>query len=141
MRIRNLVTGTLAVFWPIERLIGLAGLPDDFRRVVDTIPMIPDWVGLPALTAFIIFSWQSDWGRQKRDQVTAAYRSAMDRWRKPKSDTANSELQKALDREAEAKARADRVEAEFRTVRHNVTTVVGALLGLSGRDDKPDDDG
>ena len=52
----------------------------------------------------------------------------------------NSDLQEAREREAEAKARSDQVDAEFRTHVYNFNTVLGALLGLPSQKDETDDE-
>lgn len=66
-------TGPLAAFWAVERIIGLAGLPDDFRTLVNAVGMIPDWVGGSALAAFCIFSWQSEWAGRRRKEIASLF--------------------------------------------------------------------
>ena len=65
------------LFWGVERIIGLAGLPDDYRKIAECLGMIPDWVGISALTAFCIFTWPSAWFARQRqalaDGLTVAF--------------------------------------------------------------------
>lgn len=55
-----------------------------------------------------------------------------------KAGTAPPALQKALEREAEAKAKSDQVDAEFRTARYNLNAALGNLLGLPSRKGETD---
>jgi len=48
-----------------ERIIGLAGIPDNLQDVFKVLNMIPDWLGGSALGIFLVLSWQRWGGRLK----------------------------------------------------------------------------
>ncbi len=99
---KQILSGGVATFWVVARVIGLAGLPDDFQTLMDVIFMIPDWIGASALTAFCIFSWQSESGQRWRFQliqwaslrfrsiftIIVRHKSAGDEWNTIKVSTA-----------------------------------------------------
>ena len=76
---KPILTGAISAFWTGVRILGVAGLPDDFQTVLRVIDMIPAWfdlLGVASLTAFCIFSWQA-WG----ERIKAAGRKSLERAR------------------------------------------------------------
>lgn len=55
---RALASAALTVVWGAERIIGLAGVPDDLQAIIRWLEMIPDWVGIAAATSAVIFTCQ-----------------------------------------------------------------------------------
>lgn len=56
--VRSLATTALTLIWGAERIIGLAGVPDDLQTISRWLEMIPDWVGIAAATSAVIFTVQ-----------------------------------------------------------------------------------
>ena len=81
MEWKQIVSGAISAFWGVARILGLVGLPDDFKTILWILDMIPDWIGIVALTAFCIFSWQA-WGDRVKSAVRKALGGAMELWEK-----------------------------------------------------------
>ena len=82
-KIFQILNGGVGWLWTAERLIGLAGLPDDTLKIVEILGMIPDWIGLPALTLFCVFTWQSEWRVRQWERVSTL--PVLNIWRRRKN--------------------------------------------------------
>ncbi len=61
--IPTLISGLVSLFWLAERLIGLAGLRDDFKAIVKVFDMIPDFWGGVAVASTVFFTLWWLWPR------------------------------------------------------------------------------
>ncbi len=52
-----IVTGGISLLWLVERIIGLAGIPDDFATWLRAMNLIPTPLAMFALGAFTLFLW------------------------------------------------------------------------------------
>ena len=59
--IRIWIYSALSAFWFVERMVGLAGLPDDWRKWRDFVTMVPDPIGWMALGAFTVLMLRELW--------------------------------------------------------------------------------
>ncbi len=131
--ILSFVSWGITLFWGAERIIGLAGFKDDFTAILRWLEMIPDFWGGAATASAIFFTvwwlWPGVFAKKAEAPPTKVDVVQPD---------VNPSLQKELEREAEAKVRSDQVDAEFRTLKYNLNTALGALLGASPRKDEDD---
>ena len=64
--------------WRVERKIGLAGVPDDSRSILEMTALIPPGVGYFALGVFTLFAW-ARWG----DNLVSAIKFVLVQLRRP----------------------------------------------------------
>ncbi len=55
------VYSVLTAFWLVERVVGLAGIPDDWDTWTDLVVMVPDPIGWLALGAFSALTLNQLW--------------------------------------------------------------------------------
>ena len=70
-RARNtgIIWSVLTVFWLVERVIGLAGLPDDTLAWLDIVAIVPDPIGWLALGASLALLINHLWNLLQSNQL------------------------------------------------------------------------
>ena len=71
--ITNVIWHSCACLLILERVVGLAGIPDDVQAWMEIRAMIPDELFGALVCGSLFLAWQSAWGRRQRERIRTAF--------------------------------------------------------------------